>query len=276
MAEIETNTLNEGKVVQVYKRFRIDGDITDGPFTMNETVQKQGVNSITGVVYGFHTDENYKYLDVRVTGGTWAITDTILGSANSTTAQISAIEDRVHVIDVKGGFVNDVPFKGYTSGESAFPTGYLKTQAAITDNTGGSLTVDTASLEEHLKLTLLSILQVLEDTLMLLNSAGLDIKVGDQIASSGHTRFGISIISGYNTFTKGNRLYKVVNAVADPSQYCIITEVDLDNNFIYVSVAQGTFGNGDIVGDYGAVIGEIPNGYASISTTVTTCRSSVC
>ena len=64
--EIETNTLNEGKVVQVYKRFRIDGDITDVPFTMNETVQKQGVNSITGVVYGFHTDENYKYLDVRV------------------------------------------------------------------------------------------------------------------------------------------------------------------------------------------------------------------
>ena len=38
---------------------------------------------------------------------------------------------------------------------------------------------------------------------------------------------------------------------------------------MYVSVAQGTFGNGDIVGDYGAVIGEIPNGYTlGISTTV--------
>ena len=37
---------------------------------------------------------------------------------------------------------------------------------------------------------------------------------------------------------------------------------------MYVSVAQGTFGNGDIVGDYGAVISEIPNGYASITTTV--------
>ena len=59
LAEIETQTENSGKVVQVYKRFRIDGDITDGPYTMNETVQKQGDNSITGVVYGFHTDENY-------------------------------------------------------------------------------------------------------------------------------------------------------------------------------------------------------------------------
>ena len=37
-AEIQRLTLNEAKVVQVYKRFRIDGDITDGPITMNETV----------------------------------------------------------------------------------------------------------------------------------------------------------------------------------------------------------------------------------------------
>ena len=31
---------------------------------------------------------------------------------------------------------------------------------------------------------------------------------------------------------------------------------------------KADFAIGDIVGDYGAVIGEIPNGYASISTTV--------
>ena len=149
------------------------------------------------------------------------------------------------------------------------PTGYLKTQAAITDNTGGSLTVDTASLEGTFEVNSVVYPTSSRRYFDVVKFSGLDIKVGDQIASSGHTRFGISIISGYNTFTKGNRLYKVdSNAVADPSQYCIITEVDLDNNFLYVSVAQGTFGNGDIVGDYGAVISEIPNGYASISTTV--------
>ena len=146
LAEIETQTENSGKIVQVYKRFRIDGDITDGPYTMNETVQKQGDASITGVVYGFHTDDNYKYLDVRVTAGVWQVTDNVVGATNSTTAQVSAIEDRIHIIDVKGGFENDIPFKGYTSGNTASPTNYFKTQAAITDNTGGSLTVDTASL----------------------------------------------------------------------------------------------------------------------------------
>ena len=54
-AELEKLSVNEGKVVQIFKRFRIDGDITDGPFTMNEAVQKQGDAAITGVVYGFHS-----------------------------------------------------------------------------------------------------------------------------------------------------------------------------------------------------------------------------
>ena len=68
-AEVESITKNEGLVVQVYSRFRIDGDITDGPYTMNETVSKQGTPSVTGVVYGFFSDENFKYLDVQVTAG---------------------------------------------------------------------------------------------------------------------------------------------------------------------------------------------------------------
>ena len=103
-AEIQQLTLNEAKVAKVYKRFRIDGNITDGPFTMNESVQKQGDSGITGVVYGFHEDDNYKYLDVAVTAGTWQVTDVIQGLANTTLAQISAIENRMHLIDVKGNF----------------------------------------------------------------------------------------------------------------------------------------------------------------------------
>ena len=36
---------------------------------MGETVAKQGASGVTGVVYGFYEDANYKYLDVRVTAG---------------------------------------------------------------------------------------------------------------------------------------------------------------------------------------------------------------
>jgi hypothetical protein len=72
-----------------------------------------------------------------------------------------------------------------------------------------------------------------------------------------------------NTFVEGNRLYKVVNGNQDTANYAIITEVDLDNNYLYVSQVVGTFTNGDLVGDYG-VGNNFPVGYASISTKVTT------
>ena len=54
-----------------------------------------------------------------------------------------------------------------------------------------------------------------------------------------------------NVFAEGNRLYKVNSGIQDTSTYAIITEVDIDNNYIYIAEYQGTFTNGDIVGDYG-------------------------
>lgn len=268
-AEVETLNENSGKIVQIYKRFRIDGDITDGPFTMNETVAKQGAPSVTGVVYGFHEDENYKYLDVRVTAGPWAVTDTIVGAENSTTAQISAIENRLHIIDLKGDFTNDIPFKGYTSGETAQPTGFIKNQAAVLSNTGGTLRVDTETLLGTFEKNSVVYPESSRQYIDVIKYDGFDAQIGQRIASTGYVRFGISIISGLNTFTVGNRLYKVVSGNQVSSVYAIITEVDLDNNYIYAVDFQGELTNGDVVGDYG-IAGNFPVGYASITTRVVT------
>ena len=268
-AEVERLTENSGKIVQIYKRFRIDGDITDGPFTMNETVSKQGTPSVTGVVYGFHEDENYKYLDVRVTAGPWAITDTLVGGENSTTAQISAIEDRLHIIDLEGEFSDNIPFKGYTSGETAQPTGFLKNQAAVLDNTGGKLTVDTETLLGTFEKNAVVYPENSREYIDVNQYAGLDISVGDRIASNGYVRFSINIISGLNSFTVGNRLYKVVAGVQQTDVYAIITEVDLDNNYIYAVDYQGELTNNDIVGDYG-LNSNFPVGYGTLTTRVET------
>ena len=268
-AELESLTENSGKIVQIYQRFRIDGDITDGPFTMGETVAKQGAPSITGVVYGFHEDANYKYLDVRITAGPWAITDTIVGGENSTSAQISAIEDRIHIIDLKGGFTTSIPFKGYTSGATATPTSFIKTEAAVTNNSGGTLTVDTETLLGTFEVNSVVYPESSRQYIDVAKFSGLDIAVGDRIASTGYKRFGISIINSLNTFTEGNRIYKVVSGTQDSSTYGIITDVDLDNNYIYVQEYQGSFTQGDTIGDYG-VAETFPVGYASISTIVTT------
>ena len=265
--EVERLSLNEGKIVKVYQRFRIDGDITDGPFTMNETVFKQGAPSVTGVVYGFYEDENYKYLDVEITAGPWAITNTIIGDENSTSAQISAIENRIHIIDLLGNFSEDTPFRGYTSTETATPTDFLKVQAAVTSNVGGTLTVDTETLEGQFETTSVVYPETSREYLEVSKFAGLDVKIGDRIASNGYIRLGVAFIGGLTDFTVGNRLYNVSGGVQDNNTYGIITFVDIDNNFIYIQEYQGTFQNGDTVGDYG--LGEtFPIGYASISTKV--------
>ncbi|AGN33923.1 structural protein [Synechococcus phage S-CAM8] len=266
-AEIESVSVNEGKIVKVYQRFTIDGDITDGPFTMNEVVTKQGAPSITGKVYGFYEDENAKYIDVEITAGPWVITDTLVGATNSTTAQISAIEDRIHIIDLQGEFEEDIPFIGYTSTASASPTSFIKTVASVTDNTGGKLTVDTESLQGSFESTSVVYPASSQQYLDVDKFAGFDASVGQRIASEGHVKYGITINPGdANVFTVGNKIYKIVGGTKLTSVYGYITDVDLDNNFIYVSEVEDTFSGGDIIGDFGLSDGLDIAGIATVTT----------
>ena len=266
-AELEKVTMNEGEVVQIYQRFRIDGNIVDGPFFMNEVVEKQGDNTVTGVVYGFFEDDNFKYLDVAVTGGTFSVLDYVVGATNSTTAQINAIEDRIQITDLLGEFTDNIPFKGYDTGETAIPTGFLKAQAAVTDNSGGKLTVDTETLIGTFETTATIFPEQSKLFLDVARYEGLDTLIGYRISSAGHTRIGISIQNNKNVFTVGNRLNKITNGVIDPNNYGIITELDLDNNVIYYILAAGNITNGDQVGDFGPAPDPLnPLGHAVINT----------
>ena len=235
---------------------------------MGETVSKQGAPSVTGVVYGFFEDTNFKYLDVRVTAGPWAVTDNIVGAENSTTAQISSIENRIHVIDLKGEFNNDIPFKGYTSGFTATPTGFIKNQAAVTDNTGGVLNVDTETLLGNFETTSIVYAESSRQYLDVTRYAGFDLNVGNRIASGGHIKLNVTVSTGLADFTEGNFVYKIVGGIQDLNTYGIITSLDLDNNFIYIAPVSGTFQNTDSIGDYG-LSGSFPVGQAFINTVQT-------
>ncbi len=235
---------------------------------MNEVVQKQGDATVTGVVYGFATDENYKYLDVQVTGGTWAVLDTIVGATNSTTAQMTAIEDRVHIIDIKGSFTTDIPFKGYTSGNTAKPITFANNQAAVTDNTGGKLTVDTETLIGSLEVNSVLYPESSREYLEVTKYAGLDLEVGDKVASIGHRRLTVTIDNNFNQFVAGHKIYQINGTAQNTNIYGVITEVDTDNNYIYYVPVQGTINNGNTVGDYG-LGGVVLQGSATISNITT-------
>jgi hypothetical protein len=266
-AEVNDIDRNEAKVVKSYKRFRIEGEITDGPFTMNETVFKQGAPTVTGVVYGFHQDENFQYVDIEVTAGTWSLLDTIIGDANGTSAQIGNIEDRIQIIDLMGDFADNVTWIGYTSGNTGQTLDFIKATAAVTANTGGKLTVDTETLVGSFETTSVVYPESSREYIDVIQYAGLDPAIGNRITSMGYIRLGISYIGNFRTFTPGNILYKVNNGIKDTSNYGVIIEFDNINNYVYVNMIEGNIITGNIVADYSAD-GNTIIGYASASTRV--------
>ena len=272
-AELETFLLNEAQIAKVYKRFRIDGDITDGPFTMGEVVSKQGASGVTGVVYGFHEDENYKYLDVEVTAGTWAINDIIEGAENTTTATLSSIENRIHIIKLKGTFTDNIPFYGYTSEESASPTGFLRNEAAVLDNSGGKLTVDTDTLLGTFDKNSVVYSSSTELYIEVQKYEGTDVKIGDKIISGGNVRFSFS--TSVADFTVGHYVYKLNSGGGrDISKRAIITGKDTVNNYLYVAPIDGTFVITDSIGDFGAAGGGANTvATGTVATVVTTAGS---
>ena len=265
-SEVQKVTVNEGLVVKDYKRMRITGDITNGPFTMNEIVQKQGDSTVNGVVYGFYEDANYKYVDVAVTGGTWALADIVVGAENGTSAQIDQITNRLQIIDTLGDFETNSIFKGYTSNSTAATEVFYKNDAAVLDNTGGKLVVDTETTRGSFETT--SVVYPEESRLYLevQKYAGFDIGVGDRLVTDGYTRLGISIQNNENQFVVGNFLYKITGGVQDVNNYGIINKVDLPNNYIYVVPVVGGFNNGDVIAHYD--ITNTRTGFATVSTRI--------
>ncbi|AOO10673.1 hypothetical protein RW060613_085 [Synechococcus phage S-RIM8] len=263
-AEIKTVFENRAKIAKVYKRFRIDGDITDGPYTMGEEVQKQGDAGVTGIVYGFFEDENYKYLDVEVTAGTWQISDIIEGQENTTTAVLSSIENRIHLIKLIGDFEEDIPFLGYTNNSTATPTQFLRAESAVLDNTGGKLTVDTDTLIGTYEKTAVVYAGTTELYLEVQQYKGLDVSVGSRIISGGYTRLGVVDATG---FTVGNYIYRYISR-RDTSKVAIITGVDVDNNYIYISPITGDFIITDAIADFGPAGG----GAVAVADTVVTTK----
>ena len=266
-AEINSVFLNEGKVVKEFKRFRVEGEITDGPFTMNEIVTKQGTPTTTGVVYGFFEDENFAYLDVEVTNGTWGLLDTIVGADNGTTAQIGNIEDRIQITRLQGDFEDNITWMGYTSEETGQTLDFIKATAAVISNTGGRLTVDTETLEGSFETTSIVYPEESVEYIDVLQYAGLEAAIGNRVASLGHTRLTISYIGNFQVFTAGQRIYKVLNGIKDLNTYATVVEVDTNNNYLYINVVSGTITNNDIVAQYDLAGTDI-EGYASVSAKI--------
>ena len=177
---------------------------------------------------------------------------------------MSAIEDRLHVIQLKGTYAEDIPFLGYTSSATATPTSFIRTEAAVLDNSGGKLTVDTETLVGTFKeKTSVVYAGTTEMYLEVQRYDGLEVEIGDRIISGGYTRLGVSDATG---FTVGNFIYGY-NGGRDTSKQGIITGVDTVNNYVYYAPILGTFAITDQFADFGAGTG---GAFAEATQTINT------
>jgi hypothetical protein len=263
-AEVKTVTTNEGLVVQDYKRFRVYTTITDGPFQMNETIKKQGDPTCRGIVYGYHEDENYQYLDIKVTGGTFALLDTVVGDQNNTTFQIGNIENRIQIIDVQGDFEANSVFRGYSSESTAATEIFLKNDAAVLTNTGGKLVVDTETLNGAFEKTSVVYAENSRLYVEVKKYAGLDIDVGDRVVADGYLKLGVSVLGGEDGWQVGDYLWKMTGGVRDINNYGIINKID--GTDIYVVPVAGDFVIGNVVETYNSA--DIRVGQGQVSTRI--------
>ena len=267
--EIGSVVKNQAQVAKSYVRLRVTG-ITNGPFLVSNLLQKQGAISTTGVVYGLFTDENFSYVDMEVTAGTWSVGDVIIstGGVSTASATISQIQPRIQVIGLEGEFIDSVPFKAFTSNTTATNTSFLRREGAVINNTGGRLTIDTESLVGNFETTSVVFPQSSRQFLDVIQYAGTNLRVGDTIVAGGYVRYGVVVSSTLTTFVRGGILYGIVNGTKDVTRRAIIVDLDLDNGFIYAEPYLGTFVNGQSFGYYGVADGDTPVGFATIATNI--------
>ena len=90
--EVEKITFSEATIAKIYQRFKFDPDqvvlgTASNDFKLGESIQTTGNAANTGTIYGFHEDENFRYMDVIITAGSFAINDSITGALNGTLIQ---------------------------------------------------------------------------------------------------------------------------------------------------------------------------------------------
>lgn len=260
---------NQAQVAKSYVRLRVTG-ITNGPFLVNTVLQKQGAPTTTGVVYGLFSDENFSYVDMEITAGTWGVADvlTSTGGVSTASATIAQIQPRIQVIGLDGEFTNTIPFKAFTSNTTATNTSFLRREGAVINNLGGKLTIDTESLVGNFEPTSVVFPQSSRQYLDVIQYSGTQLRVGDTIVAGGYIRFGVSVSSTLTTFERGGTLYGVVNGTKDLTRRAIIVDLDLQNGFIYAEPYLGTFVNGQSFGYYGDTDGDTPIGFATITTNI--------
>ena len=276
-ASAESGTIfsNAADVQKMLIRLRYTITETDpnliDAYTIGMTVTDVNEVNTTGTIYALYEDSNYKYMDI-IDNGTvaWTTGRTFIDMTNSEESTVDSVEYRMVVVRPIGAFGASEAFKGYDSGTTGIITQYFDNNAAVLDNTGGKLTIDTDSLNGSFEETAVIYADKSSFYIDAYKHVGSgEISLSDKILSQGYVTLTVTpYVDTFNNITRdnfvlGGTLYKIIDNIPQAGVEGVISGWDSDTNTLYVSMVEGAFQASDIVATY--VGGGNPVGQGAVS-----------
>ena len=289
-ASAESKTIYSNSADVIKKVIRIRYTITETDpnlieeYQIGMTVTNLVDVNMTGTIYALYEDSSYKYIDIIDNGTTpWNVGAVFIDMTNSEEATVDSLEYRLVVVRPSGAFGASEAFKGYTSGTTGIITQYFDNNAAVIDNTGGKLTIDTDTIQGSFEET--SVIYADESEFFInayKHTGSGDLKLSDKVLSAGYVELTVTVYNDTfnnvvrDNFYLGAPLYRIVDNIPQAGVSGLVSGWDPDTNTVYVSMIEGAFQYGDIVACYigggnpvgQGTVGSVTNIASQFSATV--------
>lgn len=263
-SEIEQITFSRGRVKDIFKRFSIVYDISTQIFTQGNTLTIPGQPAKTCIIESIENGEFLSYIDVKITGGSFGVSDILINGAGFT-AEITAIVNRIQLVNVIGQFNSNQYLKALYSGSEMTISNYDYNYASVLSTTGSRLVIDTEfALGEFIPSRKLyssissQYIDVLEK-----NSTG--ISTGDIIQSKFIYKLTITYDIGFNIFPIGGT---IINNIDNPTNAKILGKevINSTSSYLYIGNITGSiYQNGDMLEYYTNIGDQFADGIAVIT-----------
>ena len=264
--EIASITSNRAYVKHLLKRFTVTFTNPLQTFSVgSELIVPSTTNTCT--VFSVDYRENVSYIDVIMTNGTIGATNTLRDDNTTFEATVTAVADRMQVIDLIGSFTNDDYARSVRSSSEFDIIGFENNRAPITSNAGGKLTLETEFIQGSLdvsKVVYSSISDIYIDTFQ--SYEGVQVGIGDTIKTSKIYKVRISYpFASQDTFAKGGTLVNVLGGIIQGKSAVIIDQVEENGDQIiyYQNLSGANFAVGEYVAYY-ETVGTDPEGYGEV------------
>ena len=150
--EIKSLTTNRGTVKKILTRVRVNFDLPNEVFAVNEEIVKQGAVTNKGIVYSYSYSETATFVDIDFISGSFVAGDILINDEGYLATVVSVVP-KVQISDLVGSFESGDKIKGFTSSAQIVLDNYSSISAPVLDNSGSKLTLETEAYFGNFKVS---------------------------------------------------------------------------------------------------------------------------